>query len=180
MVQRTSHWIPAHSTAPGGWSFRLGHPDDATSVADAPPASDATEASAPPQAAAPAIGLAPDSGGNLASRGGLSRVSIARVAAYVEARLDRALPLSELSSLLGLSAFHFARSFRRTIGVSPHQYVLLRRVERARALLLDGLPVTETARRVGFWDQSHLSRHFKRCHGVTPRRFAVAARARAA
>ena len=50
----------------------------------------------------------------------------------------------------------------------PHVYVTGRRVELARRLLLDGVPAAEAATRAGFYDQSHLTRHFKRLHGVTP------------
>jgi len=68
--------------------------------------------------------------------------------------------------------YHFARLFRRTVGVPPHQYVLRRRVERAKELLLTGrLGLSEVALAAGFSDQSHLTRVFRRAVGLTPARF---------
>ncbi len=103
-------------------------------------------------------------------RGTLARRDLARVVDLVEARLDQELSLAELAAVVHLSSFHFARLFRATTGLTPHQYVLRRRVERARELLTTTpLPVAEVAARVGFADQSHLSRHTKRLLGTTPR-----------
>jgi AraC family transcriptional regulator len=77
-----------------------------------------------------------------------------------------------MAGLLGLSPYHFARMFRRAVGVPPHQYVLQRRVERAKGLLLAGrLGLSDVALAVGFSDQSHLTRVFRRAVGITPARF---------
>jgi AraC family transcriptional regulator len=115
-----------------------------------------------------------------APAGALPRGMVERVAEHVEAHLDAPLLLADLAAIVGLSPFHFARTFKRASGLSVHQFVLRRRTERARDLLLQGVPVVETARRVGFWDQSHLSVHFKRRFGQTPRRFALSAAVRVA
>jgi AraC family transcriptional regulator len=115
-----------------------------------------------------------------APAGALPRGMVDRVAEHVEAHLDAPLSLADLAAIVDLSPFHFARTFKRACGLSVHQFVLRRRVERARDLLLQGVGVVEAARRVGFWDQSHLSVHFKRRFGQTPRRFAMGAPARAA
>lgn len=103
-------------------------------------------------------------------RGGLSRRDLGRVVDHVEANLDGDLSLAELAATVHLSPYHFAKLFKAATGLSPHQYVLRRRVESARALLTaTALPVAEVAARVGFSDQSHLSRHTKRLLGTTPR-----------
>jgi AraC family transcriptional regulator len=88
---------------------------------------------------------------------------------YIQEHLDQQLTLTELSQLAGISPSHFARSFKEVTGVTPHQYVLNARVERAKALLLQGkLTIAEIASNVGFFDQSHFTRYFKRLTGVTP------------
>ena len=72
-----------------------------------------------------------------------------------------------------LSPYHFARQFKAATGLPPHQYIIARRVERAKGLLQenDDLSLSQVAARVGFSDQSQLSHHFKRLVGVSPGRF---------
>jgi len=73
-----------------------------------------------------------------------------------------------------LSPFHLARLFKQVLGVSPHQYLIQVRVNSARSLLSAGSgerSLAEIAAAVGFADQSHLTRHFKRITGITPRQF---------
>lgn len=81
---------------------------------------------------------------------------------------EQRLSLLDISSELGLSQWHFARQFRRTTGLSPYQFLLRSRVERARGLLQKGHAISEVAAITGFTDQSHLHRHFKRILGITP------------
>lgn len=76
--------------------------------------------------------------------------------------------LSDISAELGLSQWHFSRQFRRTTGLSPYQFLIRSRVERARSLLESGRSVADVAALIGFCDQSHMHRHFKRIFGVTP------------
>jgi len=103
---------------------------------------------------------------------GLTRWMVRRVAEYVDAHLAGDVSLAAMAGVLGLSPYHFARLFRRTVGVPPHQYVLQRRVERAKELLLaGGLDLSEVALAAGFSDQSHLTRVFRRAVGLTPARF---------
>jgi AraC family transcriptional regulator len=75
--------------------------------------------------------------------------------------------------LAHVSPYHFARLFKHSTGLPPHQYVIACRVERAKELLRerDRLPLADVAAEVGFSSQSHFTRHFKRLVGVTPRRF---------
>jgi len=77
-----------------------------------------------------------------------------------------------------LSVYHFARQFKAATGLPPHQYVIMRRVERARQLLQAGtdLSLAEVAAHAGFSDQSQFSHHFKRLVGVTPGQFGMPAR----
>jgi AraC family transcriptional regulator len=77
-----------------------------------------------------------------------------------------------------LNAYHFARQFKAATGLPPHQYVIARRVERAKHLLQGGgdLSLAEVAACAGFSDQSQFSYHFKRLLGVTPRKFRMSAR----
>lgn len=94
----------------------------------------------------------------------------ARVADYIESHLDARLTLTELAALVDLSVPHFKVLFRGTLGMPVHQYVVRRRVERARALLLKGgLNATQVALEVGFAHQSHLAHWMNRVLGVTPR-----------
>jgi AraC family transcriptional regulator len=83
-----------------------------------------------------------------------------------------------MAAVVGLNPYHFARQFKAATGLPPHQYVIARRVERAKQLLQagTGLPLAEVAADAGFSDQSQFSRHFKRLVGVTPGRFRTPAR----
>jgi AraC family transcriptional regulator len=105
--------------------------------------------------------------------GRLPRRRLRAVVAYIEDHLDVGLTLEELAAIAHLSPYHFARQFRAATGQPPHQFVIARRVERARQLLQeDGdLPLAQVASRAGFSDQSQFGRHFKRVVGVTPKRF---------
>jgi len=82
------------------------------------------------------------------------------------------LTLVEAGRLLHVSPAHLVRCFTRAFGIAPHRYLLARRIDAARRRLLEGEPVAEVATNVGFHDQAHLTRHFKRHVGTTPARFA--------
>ena len=69
---------------------------------------------------------------------------------------------------------HLVRAFSAAYGIAPHQYLNSRRVDRARRLLLEGRPPGEVATTTGFFDQSHLTRHFRKLVGVTPGRYSKA------
>lgn len=89
---------------------------------------------------------------------------------------DPAAPvtLRELSELAGVSRFQLIRGFNRELGVTPHAYLLQRRVLLARALMTGGQSIVEAAMNAGFADQSHLTRAFFRQFGVTPKRYVAA------
>ncbi|MBN9522906.1 helix-turn-helix transcriptional regulator [bacterium] len=110
--------------------------------------------------------------------GALPRGRLRAVVEYVEEHLDGTPSLAEMAAVARLSPFHFARQFKTATGLPPHQYVIARRVERAKQLLSEGsMPsLAEVALHVGFSDQSQFARHFKRLVGVTPGQFRVPAR----
>jgi AraC family transcriptional regulator len=83
-----------------------------------------------------------------------------------------------MAAVARLSVYHFARQFKASTGLPPHQYVILRRVDRAKQLLQAGtdLSLAEVALHAGFCDQSQFSRHFNRLVGVTPGQFRSSAR----
>jgi AraC-like DNA-binding protein len=106
------------------------------------------------------------------ARGGLSPAAMRRVHEYVEAHLNNRIELVELSAIAGLSVFHFAREFKQSAGVTPHYYLMRRRVERAKELLAStDLSLSEIAFATGFSDQSHFTRHFRQMIGMTPGQF---------
>jgi AraC family transcriptional regulator len=98
---------------------------------------------------------------------------------YIDAHLEKRITLAELGAFVNLSASYFAKLFKASTGIAPHQYVIKWRIERAKGLLLEGkLTIAEIATKVGFTDQSHLTYHFKRLHGITPRKVLIRAGSR--
>ena len=101
--------------------------------------------------------------------GRLSRQELGRIVEYIQDSLSQDLSLAELASIVNLSPYHLVRLFKHTTGQTLHQYVIIQRVQAAQRLILEGkLPIAEIALRVGFADQSHLTRHFKELLGVSP------------
>jgi len=106
------------------------------------------------------------------STGGLTRRQLAQALDFVHENFAKDVPLTTLATVAGLSTYHFARLFKQSTGLAPHQYLLRVRVERARGLMLhSNESIASIATQVGFCDQSHFSTHFKRIYGVTPRAF---------
>lgn len=102
--------------------------------------------------------------------GRLTPLHLRRVVDFVQAHLGQDLSLEVLAQQSGYSAYHFSRLFRQTTGESPHQFVVRQRIERARQLLEDpDVPLAHVALASGFASQSHLTEHFKRHFGMTPR-----------
>ena len=86
---------------------------------------------------------------------------------YVFAHLDEPIEVSTLASVAGRSQFHFSRVFTRSVGMTPHRYVVHLRLQRAIELVREGQSsFAEIAVRTGFADQSHLSRWVRRVRGV--------------
>ncbi len=110
---------------------------------------------------------------------GLSPAQLDRVLRHVEEHLSGPLAVADLAARAHVSEFHFSRLFRVATGTSPHRYVVQRRVERARQLLVGSdLPVASVAARCGFADAAHLTRHTRRLLGAPPAAVRAAARSR--
>jgi AraC family transcriptional regulator len=91
------------------------------------------------------------------------------VVEYINDRLETDLSLPELAGVVGLNPDYFARTFKQTTGVSPHRYVLLKRIDRACALLKDSpISIVEISQRSGFASQSAFTTAFGRIQGITP------------
>lgn len=106
------------------------------------------------------------------SRGGLPPRVLRRVRDYIETHLDDSISLQDLASTAGLSISHFTRAFKQSEGMTPHRYLLHRRVRRALGLLAETtLALSEVAMASGFADQSHFCRQFRRFVGATPSRY---------
>ncbi len=100
---------------------------------------------------------------------GLSPQQARLIVEYIDAHLDLSLTLDELAAVVHVSTWHFLRQFRLRFGSAPHAYVIAKRIERARHLLLRGvLPIKEISSCCGFSDQAHMTRLFRRHLGTTP------------
>jgi AraC family transcriptional regulator len=103
------------------------------------------------------------------ARGGLAGRDLRRVTDFMTEYADHDIALEELAALVGLSAKHFARAFRQSTGVPPHRWLIERRIEHAKTLLVAGnLGLAEIALACGFADQSHFTATFRKLIGVTP------------
>jgi AraC family transcriptional regulator len=104
---------------------------------------------------------------------GLPRHKLNQVLDYIEAHLNCNLELAELSQQIDMSQFYFSRLFKKSLHITPHQYVIQRRVERAKCLLRQAQKsLADIALECGFANQGHLNYHFKRLTGVTPKEMA--------
>lgn len=100
----------------------------------------------------------------------LSDRRLRQVFVYIEDNLAENIALSDLAAVVGLSVSHFNVLFREAVGLSPHQYLIRRRIERAKDLLGEGkLSISQIATESGFAHQSHLARHMRRMLGVAPK-----------
>jgi AraC family transcriptional regulator len=111
------------------------------------------------------------------ARGTLSKDVLTRLRDYVMAHLDEPIEVPTLANIAGRSPFHFTRVFTRSVGVSPHRYVVHLRLQRAIELVRDGQSgLAEIAAYTGFADQSHLTRWVRRVHGVSLTRLVAGSR----
>jgi AraC family transcriptional regulator len=102
---------------------------------------------------------------------GLPREKLVRAVEYIQDQLDTDLTVSGIAQAVRMSRCCFARLFKESTGQTPHQYVVEARVRKAKELLTTGeFSISEAAYHVGFVDQSHLTRHFKRVFGLPPSR----------
>jgi AraC family transcriptional regulator len=107
-----------------------------------------------------------------AHRGGMPSARLKRVLDYIGAKLDEDLSLLVLANVVGMNLYYFARLFKQSTGLSPHRYVLERRITRAKQLLhTPEMTVLEAGVRTGFGDQGNFTKVFRRFVGVTPTKF---------
>lgn len=106
---------------------------------------------------------------SIAPKGGLTGRKLRMVGDFVEEHLAQDVSLDDLANLAGLSAFHFSRAFKQSTGLTPHKFVVERRLERGRRALVDTQdPIAAIAQACGFADQAHFARTFKQRFGVSP------------
>lgn len=101
-------------------------------------------------------------------------VRVARVRDYLRARWNEPVRVAELAAETGLTETHVIRAFASATGLPPHAYQTALKVERAKAMIGAGTPLAEAATAAGFYDQSQMTRHFRRLVGMTPGRYARA------
>jgi len=97
-----------------------------------------------------------------------------RLRGVLDERALDTFTIAEIAAELGAHPSHLTRSFTRAYGMPPHRYLISRRVDHARRMLVDGSRVADAAASAGFHDQAHLTRHFRRILGTTPARFRAA------
>jgi AraC-like DNA-binding protein len=105
------------------------------------------------------------------------RARLTRAKDFVMARLGQALSLSDIAEALCLTQYQVISLFKRTTGLTPHAYITQLRLDAARRQLGRGDSIADVAVACGFYDQSALTNHFKRCYGLTPLQYVVAVRA---
>lgn len=114
--------------------------------------------------------------GHTLKEAGREHAAVRRVKDWLDANSEQNVSIQALASLAGLSPFYLVRAFHRHVGIPPHKYQTIVRINRARRLLASGAALSEVAYRTGFCDQSHLNRSFKRTLGVSPGEYAARGR----
>lgn len=103
---------------------------------------------------------------------GLSKSQLKQVTNYISEHLDRDLKVIELAAIAQISPYYFIRLFRKAMNNTPHQYILQQRIKKAQYLLHHSqISISEIAATVGFCDQSHFTKYFKRITGFTPKQY---------
>jgi AraC-like DNA-binding protein len=118
-----------------------------------------------------ALALDAASGARTTARKSADFVAAARAREYLQASCLRPVTLDELATVSGRDRWSLSRDFRTFYGTSPHHFLVMRRLEAARSMLLRGVPLAQTAVDAGFADQSHLTRHFRNAYGLPPARW---------
>jgi len=106
--------------------------------------------------------------GHALKQPGREHAAVRRVKDWLDANSEQNVSIHALAGLARLSPYYLVRAFRKYVGIPPHKYQTVVRINRARKLLTSGAAISEVAHRAGFCDQSHLNRCFKRALGITP------------
>jgi len=101
----------------------------------------------------------------------MAKLDFTNVLAYMDGHYANSISIQELANMKDLSRFSFIRAFKKIKGITPAQYLTLRRIEASKDLLLKGHTIIDAALSSGFYDQSHMSRNFKKLTGITPRQY---------
>jgi AraC-like DNA-binding protein len=101
----------------------------------------------------------------------VSRQAVLRCRDYLQEHSTRPVSSEELEAVSGLDRYTTARQFRKLLGTSPHRYLVMRRLDRAKILISQGGGLADVAAEAGFADQAHFTRHFKKTFGITPGRW---------
>jgi AraC-like DNA-binding protein len=105
-------------------------------------------------------------------RGQIKKDGLTRVLEYITAHETGNVSLSDMAAVAGATSHHFVSVFTKAMGLSPHQFVLQERIERAKLHLRnEGLPIAEVSKLTGFQTHEHFSKVFRRIVGVTPKQF---------
>ena len=111
----------------------------------------------------------------IARAGATGRARLLRARDYIWTHCPESIRLEELARIAGLSRYHLVRAFAAQFGLPPHAYQVHVQVEKSRRLLADGVSPAAVASEMGFADQSHFTRHFRRINGLTPAQYRRAA-----
>ena len=104
--------------------------------------------------------------------GGLSPSKLRQVINYIQGNLERNLSLAQLAQVAHVSSHHFGKLFKQSMGVTPHQYVMKCRIEKAKQLLVNKqITLAEVSLATGFCHQSHFNNAFRRYTTMTPRQY---------
>jgi AraC family transcriptional regulator len=104
--------------------------------------------------------------------GGLAKHKLRRATEYISEHLDGELALADIAGAVELSPYHFARAFKQATGLTPHQFLIKARIERAKSLLAETeLPIVEVSHRAGFKNQSHFTTIFRKLTAMTPKAY---------
>jgi len=115
--------------------------------------------------------VAAGAGGEAAASRRVDAAAVDRARRFIDAARTRVVRSSELEAISGLTRYELARQFRMLLGTSPYRYLLMRRLDLARALLQGERPLADVAAEAGFADQAHFTRVFKAALGLTPARY---------
>lgn len=101
-----------------------------------------------------------------------SNLKLERVRQYIHEHLAENISLEHLAKISSFTPFYLVRQFQKHYGVPPHAYQIQQRLQQSKTLLKQGQKVIQVANQVGFYDQSHFHRHFKKANGITPSKYA--------